>query len=97
MVEEMSEVFDDEEPSARLESDLYAARIEYRNAKFRRAVALVARGIGMVAILLFGAQVYLSITAWIFFFIFFGGSFLINVPLARIEQLEVEYGKQNLN
>ena len=65
MVEEMSEVFDDEEPSARLESDLYAARIEYRNAKFRRAVALVARGIGMVAILLFGAQVYLSITAWI--------------------------------
>ena len=48
MVEEMSEFFDDEEPSARVESDLYAARIEYRNAKFRRAVALVGRGIGMV-------------------------------------------------
>ena len=93
----MNESFDRRKSSARLESDLYSVRIEYRNAKFRRAVALVARGIGMVAILLFGAQVHLSITAWIFFFIFFGGSFLINVPLARIEQLEVEFGKQNLN
>ena len=97
MVSETSKGSDNQESRASLEFDFYAATIEYRNAKFRRAGALVARGIGIVVILLFGAYVNLSITAWILLFIFSGGSFLIDVPLAKIEQLEAEYGKQNLN
>ncbi|MAI73169.1 MAG: hypothetical protein CMM01_19995 [Rhodopirellula sp.] len=40
-----------QESSANLESKLYAARIEYRNAKFRRAVATIARGIGICYLL----------------------------------------------